>query len=231
MNTSYPKHIAFIMDGNGRWATSRALPRSFGHKRGLKRAEKVIDHTMELGIPYISLYVFSTENWKRPQQEIDTLFSLAEQYLSNFEKFCKDNVRVVVTGELERLPDKLNTQIQKVQQLTKDNSRVTVNLCINYGGRNEVVRAVNRLNAEHKQATEQSILDVMLNGLPAPDLIVRTGGQTRLSNFMLYEGAYSELYFTDILWPDFTTKQYDKILENFAKRVRNFGGLINGKDR
>ncbi len=231
MNNAYPQHIAFIMDGNGRWAASRALPRTFGHRKGLNRAEKVIQHTMDIGIPYISLYVFSTENWKRPQEEVDTLFKLAEQYIGNFQKFCKDNVRVVFSGDLQPLPDSLKSKMGEVLNLTANNTKITVNLCINYGGRNEVVRAVNQLVAQNKVITEQSVLQSMLNGLPAPDLIVRTGGQMRLSNFMLYEGAYSELYFTDTLWPDFSTKLYDRILDNYTKRVRNFGGLVEVNDK
>lgn len=225
MTVKLPTHIAFIMDGNGRWATSRLLPRSVGHQKGLKKAEEIIQYTLQCGIPYISLYVFSTENWKRPDNEIQSLFQLAEKYLDKFEKFCQQGIRVVFSGERAKLPQQLVDKMDKVKLATQNNNRLTVNLCINYGARNEIVRAVNKLIANNLAVTEQSLLDAVTNGLPPADMIVRTGGQMRLSNFMLYESAYAELFFLDIYWPSFSTKQYQKVLQQYSNRTRNFGGL------
>ncbi len=224
-----PNHVAIIMDGNGRWAKSRGLARAHGHKRGLDVAERIIDHSLEIGINYLSLYVFSTENWKRPDKEVNNLFALAGKYLSRFEKFCQDRVRVVVSGEKEGLPTNLVNEIEYIEQNTKDFDAICVNLCINYGGQREIVEAVKRLNRQNKEITIEGIKENLYHDLPAPDLIVRTGGQQRLSNFLLFQSAYSELVFTDTLWPDFTNEEYDAILSEYSKRIRNFGGLNGSK--
>lgn len=224
-----PTHVAFIMDGNGRWAKSRGLARLHGHQRGLNVAETVIDHSLSLGIKYVSLYVFSTENWKRPDSEVNNLFSLADRYLSHFEKFCKDKVRVVVSGEREGLPENLVKKIDYIEQKTKEFEAICVNLCINYGGQREIVEAVKKLNRQGKEITVENIKANLYRRLPEPDLIVRTGGQKRLSNFLLFQSAYSELVFTDTLWPDFTNDEYDAILAEYRRRTRSFGGL-NGSE-
>ncbi len=220
-----PQHIAFIMDGNGRWAKEHGLNRVFGHREGLKTAENVIGQTLKFGIRCISLYVFSTENWKRPKAEIDGLFRLADNYLSRFENFCKDRIRVVVSGERHGLPEKLIAKIADIERKTADFDSLCVNLCINYGGRKEIVSAVSALLAEGLEVTENALLKKMYRDLPEPDLIVRTGGQMRMSNFLLYQSAYSELFFTDTLWPDFGETEYNAILETYSKRTRNFGGI------
>ena len=222
-----PMHVAIIMDGNGRWAKSRGLARLHGHKKGLDVAELIIDHALNVGVKYLSLYVFSTENWKRPLSEVNNLFALADKYLAGFEKFCKDKVRVVVSGEREGLPAKLVKRIEYIEQQTKSFDAICVNLCINYGGQREIVEAVKKLNSSGVDITTENILDSMYNKLPEPDIILRTGGQKRLSNFLLFQSAYSELFFTDTLWPDFTTAEFDGILAEYCKRSRNFGG-ING---
>ena len=182
-----PDHVAIIMDGNGRWAKARGLARLHGHKRGLDVAERIIDHSLEIGIKYLSLYVFSTENWKRPDSEVSNLFSLADRYMSRFEKFCKDKVRVVVSGERDGLPVKLVEKIKDVENRTKDFDAICVNLCINYGGQREVVEAVKKICAKGESVTVESIKQNMYNVLPDPDLILRTGGQQRLSNFLLFQ--------------------------------------------
>ena len=224
-----PTHVAFIMDGNGRWAKAKGLARLHGHRRGLDVAERIIDHSLEVGVKYLSLYVFSTENWKRPRSEINNLFALADKYLSRFEKFCADRVRVVVSGEREGLPKGLVDKIADIEQKTKDFNSICVNLCINYGGQKEIVEAAKKLVKQGKELTVEGLKANLYNALPDPDLIVRTGGQKRLSNYLLFQSAYSELAFTDTLWPDFTNEEYDKILEDYNRRTRNFGG-INGSE-
>ena len=224
-----PTHVAIIMDGNGRWAKSRGLARLHGHKKGLEIAEQIIDHSQEMGVKYLSMYVFSTENWKRPMSEVNNLFALADKYLARFEKFCKDKVRVVVSGEREGLPVNLVKRIDYIEQQTKDFDAICVNLCINYGGQREIVEAVKKLNARGSEISAQNILDSMYHKLPEPDIILRTGGQKRLSNFLLFQSAYSELFFTDTLWPDFTTEEYDSILDEYCNRSRNFGGIDGSK--
>ncbi len=224
-----PTHVAFIMDGNGRWAKAKGLARLHGHRRGLDVAERIIDHSLEVGVKYLSLYVFSTENWKRPRSEINNLFALADKYLSRFEKFCADRVRVVVSGEREGLPKGLVDKIADIEQKTKDFNSICVNLCINYGGQKEIVEAAKKLVKQGKELTVEGLKANLYNALPDPDLIVRTGGQKRLSNYLLFQSAYSELAFTDTLWPDFTNEEYDKILADYNRRTRNFGG-INGSE-
>ena len=203
----------------------RGLNRNFGHKQGLITVENVIGWCKQAGIKVVSLYVFSTENWKRPKKEVDGIFLLAKKYLTKFEDFCKQGVRVVVSGSKDKLPDDLVAKIDDIQQKTASHDQVTVNLCINYGGRNEIVCAVNNILANGGTVTEQSLLEAMHVALPEPDMIVRTGGHMRLSNFLLYQSAYAELYFTDTLWPDFSKQEFDKIVEIYYGRVRNFGGL------
>lgn len=223
-------HVAIIMDGNGRWAKAKGLVRMQGHKQGLLTAEKIIEHSIKQGIKYLSLYVFSTENWKRPQKEIATLFSLADNYLDKFQEFCANKVRVVVSGDRNGLPQKLVDKIEWIQAETAKFDAICVNLCINYGGQSDIVQAVNKLVGNGKKVTCQSLQQSLYNGfIPAPDIIVRTGGQKRLSNFLLFQSAYSELYFSDTLWPDFTNEEYDTIIADYETRVRNFGGLVDDK--
>ena len=223
-------HVAIIMDGNGRWAKSKGLARVHGHKQGLLTAEKIIAHSIELGIKYLSLYVFSTENWKRPQAEVSTLFALADSYLDNFQDFCKNQVRIVVSGNLKDLPPKMATKIKQIESATESFDKICVNLCINYGGQDDIVQAVNKLIDACEPVTSSSLQQNLYNGfIPAPDLIIRTGGQKRLSNFLLFQSAYSELYFVDTLWPDFSNLEYDTIIKDYECRTRNFGGLVDDK--
>ncbi len=221
-----PQHIAFIMDGNGRWAKKRFMPRMEGHRRGLTVAENVIDQCLALGVKYVSLYVFSTENWKRDQAEVQGLFDLAYRYIDRFETFCKDKARVVVSGRRDRLPQKLLAKIVDIEAKTAEFDKICVNLLIDYGGQNEIADAVARIVASGKQPTEAEIRANLYNAfVPDPDLIVRTGGQKRLSNFMLYQSAYAELYFSDTLWPDFSETELQAIIADYSARVRNFGGI------
>ncbi len=223
-------HVAIIMDGNGRWAQSRGLLRIQGHKQGLKTAERIIEHSVKLGIKYLSLYVFSTENWKRPQKEVATLFSLADEYLDKLQEFCENQVRVVVSGDLDGLPTKLVQKIERIQTQTANFDAICVNLCINYGGQLDIVQSANKLVASGLPITCQTLQQNLYNGfIPSPDVIIRTGGQKRLSNFLLFQSAYAELYFSDTLWPDFTNEEYDTIIADYENRIRNFGGLVDVK--
>lgn len=222
------RHVAMIMDGNGRWATKHLSPRVEGHRRGLSVAEKIIEHSKDIGIKFLSLFVFSTENWKRPSREISSLFSLAEKYVGNLERFCKDDVRIVVSGERDGLPQSLIEKIELACKRTENNKTLCVNLCINYGGQAEIVRAANALVAQGKLITTSGLTENLYNPfIPQPDMIIRTGGQMRLSNFLLFQSAYSELFFVDTLWPDFSIAEYDSIIEEYKARTRNFGGLKN----
>lgn len=227
---STPQHVAIIMDGNGRWAKSKGLPRNFGHKRGLDIAEKIIDYSLEKGIKYLSLFVFSTENWKRPNAEVNSLFDLAEKYLNRFEKFCRDRIRVIVSGERKGLPQSLLDKIGYIQEKTKEFNSICVNLCINYGGQMEIAQAAKKVAEQGRPMTVENITQNLYNPtLPPPDLVIRTGGHKRLSNFLLFQSAYAELYFSDTFWPDFSCGEYNAILEEYAARARTFGGITDGQ--
>lgn len=227
---SIPRHVAIIMDGNGRWAKSKGLPRIYGHKRGLDVAEKIIDCSLQKGIKYLSLFVFSTENWKRPDIEVNSLFDLAEKYLTRFEKFCRDKTRVVVSGEREGLPQSLLDKIDYIQENTENFNSICVNLCINYGGQTEIAQAANKSMQQGKAITVDAIAQNLYNPtLPPPDLVIRTGGHKRLSNFLLFQSAYAELYFSDTFWPDFSLGEYNSILEEYSSRARTFGGIADGQ--
>ncbi|MBR2966549.1 MAG: di-trans,poly-cis-decaprenylcistransferase [Clostridia bacterium] len=225
--SNFPQHIAIIMDGNGRWAEQRNLPRSDGHKKGLETVERIISHCKDIGIKYLSLYVFSTENWKRSKEEVANLFDLAYRYLGRLDNFCKQDIKIVVSGDLTKLPTKLCKRIEKIQQRTQNATALCLNLCINYGGRQEIAVACQRVLQQGLQVTEQNILQNLYQNLPEPEIVVRTGGHKRLSNFLLFQSAYSELYFCDTFWPDFDEKQLDDIVADYTSVTRNFGGLPN----
>ncbi|MFR1531474.1 MAG: polyprenyl diphosphate synthase [Christensenellales bacterium] len=222
--SAIPCHVAFIMDGNGRWAVKRGLSRLKGHREGIKKAELVIDYCLRRGIKVVSLFVFSTENWKRAEREVAGLFKLASRYLDNIADFSKRGIRVVVSGDLSRLPEELVLKINKAETATVSNRVMTLNLCINYGGRAELTHAVNEIIRSGKNSvSEKELGEFMYQNLPDPDLIVRTGGQMRLSNFLLFQSAYSELVFSDTLWPDIGEKELDGFLNIYQHRNRNFG--------
>lgn len=223
------KHIAFIMDGNGRWASKRGLPREFGHRKGAEAFRKVLDYCGELGISATTFYVFSTENWKRPKAEVDALMKLLDEYLDE----CKDTImkkddgiRFIFIGDKSIFISSIRQKMEELETLTKDKKRI-VNLAINYGGRDEIVYAFNNLIAEGKdKANEDDISNaIYTKDSPPLDMIVRTGGDIRISNFLLWQAAYAELYFTDTLWPDFSKKDVDKAINEFNNRNRRFGGV------
>lgn len=225
--TRLPNHIAIIMDGNGRWATRRGLPRSYGHKAGCENLKKIIINLSDLGIKNASFFAFSTENWKRPQDEIDSIFNSVREYLhEDSHVLIERGIKLTYIGDLKRLPTDLVDAFKRVMEETKDCNKMTLNLAINYSGREEIVRAANKAIINGKQITVEDfdrLLD--LPEMPAPDFVIRTSGEQRLSNFMLYQMAYSELFFTKVLWPSFTNKDLQKALINFQHRERRFGGL------
>ena len=217
-----PKHIAIIMDGNGRWAAARNLPRSAGHKEGAQAVRRVIEAATELGIEFVTLY------WSRPKEEIDTLMNLLEKTLDEYQKSAeKKNLRIWVSGEREPLPPQILQKIDKLVQSTAAHTGLTVNLALNYGARQEITYAVNQLLAQGKtQISAQDITAHLYQPLlPAPELIICTSGEQRLSNFLLWQAAYSEFYFTPVLWPDFDKEELKKAVLEYQHRHRRFGGI------
>ena len=222
-----PAHIAIIMDGNGRWAKQRNLPRTSGHKEGLEVAKKIVKAAKEVGVKYITLYTFSTENWKRTQDEVGYLMGLIKNHLRAEFKFYKENdIRVKHIGNLSGLPQDIQNEINSTVEECKDFNSLTVVLAINYGGKDEITRAINKAKSENKQINENNFTEFFdLPEMPDVDLIIRTGGEKRLSNFLLWHGAYAELDFVDTLWPDYNEECFYQSIKEFQKRNRRFGGL------
>jgi undecaprenyl diphosphate synthase len=225
-----PRHVAVIMDGNGRWAQRYLLPRSAGHRAGVERVRTIIRMSSDIGIGYLTLYALSTENWKRPAEEISVLMGLLLEYMrKELAELNEKNVRILTLGDLSRLPDEVRMAIEGAKEATKNNTGLTVNMAINYGGRQEIIGAVKKALAEGRDSGEvdeayvASLMETA--GQPDPDLVIRTSGEARISNLLLYQLAYAELYFTDTLWPDFDEKEYAKALAAYAARVRRFGGV------
>ena len=232
--TKLPQHLAIIMDGNGRWAQQRGLPRIAGHQEGFKRAKEIVEAVGKQGIPYLSLFVFSTENWKRPNDEVAYLMKLLNQSVrKEFRTLMDNDVKLVLSGRLQGLPGNLEYELTQLARETGDNSGLVLNLAINYGGRAEIVDAVKKISQhvlEGKMDPDQ--IDEALFSqylytpeLPPVDLIVRPSGEKRISNFMLWQGAYAELVTLDTYWPSFTEQHLEQALEEYARRERRFGGL------
>ena len=226
---SNPSHIGIIMDGNGRWAKNRGQVRSVGHREGLNAAKAVVKAASDMGIENLSLYVFSTENWKRTEDEISFLMVLIKSYLKKEYQFYKDNgIRVVHSGDLERLPQEIQKEIMTVSEQTAGFTGLTVNLLINYGGQDEILRAVNKHIASHPGVLlNKEILEHNMDcpDMPPVDLMIRTGGDTRISNFLIWQIAYAELYYSDKLWPDFGAEDLKEAIDSFKGRERRFGGV------
>ena len=225
-------HIGIIMDGNGRWAKERGKPRTFGHSEGVRTAKRIAKAASDMGVKYLSLYTFSTENWKRSETEVRFLMQLLKKHLREQFSFYRDNnIRVVHSGSLDRLPEVVQKEIVDVEDLTKDFTGMTANLVINYGGRDEIVRAVKKLRDQGEgEITEEKLSSAMDHPeIPDPDLIIRTGGELRISNFLLWESAYSELYFSKKYWPDWQEEDLKEALEAFASRSRRYGGVTETK--
>ncbi|MBN1534141.1 MAG: di-trans,poly-cis-decaprenylcistransferase [Spirochaetes bacterium] len=225
-----PAHVAIIMDGNGRWAKKRSLPRAAGHRRGAEIIEPMMDTAIELGIKAVSLYAFSTENWARPRTEVMGLWRLQEEFFAKkIDTMRSRGIRVLHSGSLKRLPPSTRRTIEEAVASTAKNRRMLLNFCINYGGRQEIVGAVNRWReqAGPKEEFTEARMERHLytRDLPAVDLLIRTSGEYRLSNFMLWQAAYAELVFTDVLWPDFTSRHLCRAVYEYQQRERRFGGL------
>ena len=224
------EHLAIIMDGNGRWAIKRKKPRLFGHKAGIESLKRTIDACLDFNIKYLTIFAFSTENWSRPQEEVNGIMNIANQFCDNdLQTIINKGVKVLTMGDISRLPDKLEQTLYKVVDKTKNNSKLVLNIAINYGARAEIIRAVNNLlSSGIKECTEKEFeSQLYTSGLPDPDLIIRASGENRLSNFMLYQCAYSEFYFPKVHWPDFNKKVIEKAIKVYQKRNRRFGGLTN----
>ena len=230
-----PVHIGIIMDGNGRWAKKRALPRSSGHAAGAKTFEKIVEDAGNIGIKYVTVYAFSTENWKRSAEEVGAIMDLLRFYLKNyFKKFVKDNIRMHVIGEKSRLDTDIQKAIAEIEDLSREKNGMTVHVALNYGGRDELRRAVTKIARETANGmfspdaiTEDTISDALdTAGTPDPELMIRTSGEERISNFLLWQIAYSEFFFSDTLWPDFDKKELERAIYYYQNRERRFGGRL-----
>ena len=229
-----PKHVACIMDGNGRWAKKRGLPRSAGHRQGVEVVKNIVRMSSDLGIKALTLYAFSTENWKRPKSEVSVLMDLLVEYLRNeINELHKNNVKLNILGDASRLPKKVIDEIEVSKEKTKNNTGMILNIALNYGSRAEIIRAVKAIasNVQSGNILIDDISEDMISshldthGQPEPDLLIRTSGEQRLSNFLLYQLAYSEMIFLDCYWPDFSNAEYQKALNLYLKRQRRFGGV------
>lgn len=214
------KHVAVIADGNGRWAEKRGLERSAGHEQGLKKLEDMTHWCIGLNIPVLSVYCFSWENWNRPKEEVDNLFEMADKYFDRYEEFKENNIRVLISGTKERVPKESISKMELIQNETKDCDGLTLNLCCNYSGRMEIVDAIAK-----GARTEEEITAALYQNLPEPDLIIRTGGYHRMSNFLLWQSVYSELYFTDTLFPDLSVGEFKHAVKTFQGIKRKYGGV------
>ena len=227
-----PRHIAVIMDGNGRWAQQRGLPRTAGHSRGAENFRNVATHCKEIGIEYLTVYAFSTENWSRPPKEVETIMGLLEKYLYEaIERMERDKVKMKFFGDVSVLPKKLRELIERTELISEKYDGCQVNICLNYGGRDDIIRGAQSYAEDFAAGNIDSLTDgefsarLYSGGLPDPELIIRPGGEKRLSNFLLWQGAYSELYFTDILWPDFGKDEMNAAISWYQGRNRRFGGV------
>ena len=221
------EHVAIIMDGNGRWATSRHLPRVMGHHAGVRAVERTVRAAKDIGIPYISLYAYSTENWKRPKGEVLGLMGLFRYYMSSkLNELCKEETRMRFAGDLAALPEDIRQILRNAEEKTEKYTERQLIVCLNYGGRKEIIDAINKITAQNPQATvteEMLRENLYLPDIPDPDLIIRTSGELRLSNFWLWQSSYSEYYFTDKYWPDFNKEDLEEAVKDYYERERRYG--------
>ena len=232
---SVPRHIAIILDGNGRWAKKRGLPRTAGHAAGAETFRRIATYCKNIGVDYLTVYAFSTENWKRPADEVGTIMKLLDKYLREaIATMERDKIKMKVLGDVSALSPSLQAEIARTNEISTHYDGFQANICLNYGGRDEIVRAARRFAEDYAagkvsgELTEEGFSGYLYSaGMPDPDLLIRPGGELRLSNFLLWQCAYSEFYFTDILWPDFTPDELDKAIEVFKSRDRRFGGVKN----
>ena len=225
-----PSHVAIILDGNGRWAKQRNMPRTFGHKNGAENVVDIAIHAKKRGVKYLTLYAFSTENWKRPKKEVDYLMKLLIKFVEEkIDQLMEEDCKLNFLGDLSAIPDATRSAVEKALDKTKDNKSLFINIALNYGGRDEIVHAIKNI-IDKGFKPDQIDEDLISNNLytkdiPDPDLLIRPGGELRISNFLIYQIAYSELYFSDKLWPDFGRVEFDKAIEEFSRRNRRFGDV------
>lgn len=228
-----PQHIAIILDGNGRWAKAKGMPRNYGHAQGSKNVERICEEAYKMGVKYLTVYAFSTENWSRPKSEVDALMKLLRNYMKTCLKTAEKNrMKVRVLGDKTGLDEDIRTRIEELEAATINNDGLNFQIALNYGSRDEMIRAIRRLakdcedgkvkSEEISEGLFETYLDT--HGIPDPDLLIRTSGELRLSNYLLWQLAYTEFYFTDVLWPDFTKEELTKAIEHYNKRERRFGG-------
>ena len=222
-----PKHIAIIMDGNGRWGLKKKNSRNYGHKKGLEVVEKVINAAIEKKIEYLTLFVFSTENWKRPLREINYLFKLLSNYIDQeIDNLIKKKIKIKIFGNIYPFPNYLKSKIIKVQKLTKSNNTIQINMALNYGSRQEIINAIKKLKKNNLPINEKNITNnLYTKNIPDPEILIRTGNTKRISNFLIWQSIYSEIFFIKKMWPEFTKKDFNEIINKFIKINRNFGGL------
>ena len=228
-----PRHIAIILDGNGRWAKKRGLPRTAGHAVGSETFRKIATYCKNIGVEYLTVYAFSTENWSRPAEEVGTIMKLLGKYLNEaIDTMERDHIKMKIFGDVSALPEELRKLVEKTDEISARYDGFQANICLNYGGRDEIVNAARRYAKELAEGkdvgelTEEKLSSYMYSaGIPDPDLLIRPGGEQRISNFLLWQCAYAEFYFTDVLWPDFTPEELDKAIAEFHRRDRRYGGV------
>lgn len=229
-----PRHVAIILDGNGRWAKAKGMPRNYGHAQGSKNVERICEEAWRMGIKYLTVYAFSTENWNRPKDEVDALTKLLRNYMKTCLKTAaKNDMKIRVIGDITRLDEDIRSRIEELEKSTKDNGGLNFQIAINYGSRDEITRAVRRIAADCRdgrlaaEEIDEQVIDRYLDthDIPDPDLLIRTSGEQRLSNYLLWQLAYTEFYFTDVPWPDFTKEELLKAVEQYNARDRRYGGV------
>ncbi len=234
-----PQHVAIILDGNGRWAKTKGMPRNYGHVQGSKNVETICEEAWRMGIKYLTVYAFSTENWNRPADEVDAIMNILRDYMKTCLKTAeKNDMKVRVLGDITRLDEDIQDRIRELEEASRDNQGLNFQIAINYGSRDEITRAVRRLSRDcvdgkvkPEEITESTIEQYLdTHGIPDPDLLIRTSGEMRISNFLLWQMAYTEFYFTDVLWPDFTKEELEKAIEQYNARDRRYGGVKEEPD-
>ena len=222
-----PKHVAIIMDGNGRWGIQKKKTRNYGHSKGIEVVENIIEEAVSKKIKYLTLFTFSTENWKRPKSEIKFLISILKKYIQKeLKKLIKKKIKLKIIGNLDKFPKSLKLKLKNAEKLTRSNNKIQIIIALNYGSKEEIINTVKKLNNSSIRINEKNISEnLYTKNIPDPEILIRTGNRNRLSNFLLWQLSYTEIYFVSKLWPDFTRKDFSKIINNFSKVKRNFGGI------
>ena len=224
---NFPKHVAIIMDGNGRWGLKKGKSRNYGHSKGIKTVEKIIFEAVSLKIKYLTLYTFSTENWKRPKEEITFLIKILKNYIDKeLNKLIEKNIKLKIIGNINKFPNSLKFKLKDAEKLTRNNNKIQINIALNYGSKEEIINTVKKLQKLSLKINSKNITNHLYTAnIPDPEILIRTGNRKRLSNFLLWQSSYTELYFEKKLWPDFTKQDFKKIILNFSKVRRNFGAI------